>query len=503
MNGFRILTLMTFLPAAGGLWLSLLRGERDRLARAVALGISLAVLVLAGILWAGFDARPGAAPFQFAEEAVWVEGKTFSIHYRLGVDGISLAMIALTAFLVPCSVLASWSLPRGFMASLLFLETGMLGTFAALDLFLFYVFWEATLVPMTFIIGIWGGPRRIYAALKFFLFTAAGSVLMFAAILYVSLKAGTFDVQALQLLLPRHREVQAAGMVLFLAFAAAFAIKVPVFPLHTWLPDAHVEAPTAGSVILAGVLLKMGVYGFLRFAIPFFPEAARSAAPLFVTLAAVGVLFGAAMSMVQKDIKKLVAYSSVSHLGFAMLGVFSGTLAGTQGAVMQMVNHGLSTGALFLLVGILYERTHRRGTEDFGGIAAVTPRLATIFMIVTFSSIGLPGLNGFVGEFLVLLGSFRPHPFAAAAAALGVVLGAVYMLRLYRDVFFGPVSLPGRDRIADAGRRELAYLIPVLLLIVLLGVLPGTLLSRTEAASSRAAALLDPARPVAHETHER
>ncbi len=499
MSGFPILMMMALLPAAGGLWLALLRGERSALARAVALGVSLAVLAMAGILWAGFDARPDARAFQFRDDLVWVEA--FNIHFKVGVDGIALAMIALTAFLVPCSVLASWHMPRGFMAALLFLETGMIGTFAAMDLFLFYVFWEATLIPMYLIIGIWGGPRRVYSAMKFVLFTVAGSVLMLAAILYVALKTQTFDVVELQLLLPRLRDVQAAAPLLFLAFAVAFAIKVPVFPFHTWLPDAHVEAPTAGSVILAGVLLKMGAYGFLRFAIPFFPEAARTYTPLAVMLAVVGVVYGAAMAMAQKDIKKLVAYSSVSHLGFVMLGIFSGTVAGTQGAVMQMVNHGLSTGALFLLIGILYEKTHRRGTDDFGGMARVTPRYAAIFMIVTLSSVGLPGLNGFVGEFLVLFGSFGPHAFATAVAAVGVVLGAVYMLRLYRDVFFGPVTRPEREKVTDVGRFEMAYLVPVLLLIVLLGVLPNALLSKTEAASARAAGNLNPSRPVAHEHH--
>jgi NADH-quinone oxidoreductase subunit M len=417
----------------------------------------------------------------------------------MGVDGVSLAMVALTAFLVPCAILASWSMPRGLFAALLFLETGMIGTFAAMDLFLFYVFWEATLIPMVLIIGIWGGPRRIYSAVKFILYTAAGSVLMFAAILYCALAAGTFDVVQLQERLPSLPAVRSASSVLFLAFAAAFAIKVPVFPFHTWLPDAHVEAPTAGSVILAGVLLKMGAYGFIRFAIPFFPDAAARFTPLVLALAATGVVYGAAMAMAQKDIKKLVAYSSVSHLGLVMLGLFSGTLAGTQGAVMQMVNHGLSTGALFLLVGLLYERTHRRGTDDFGGMARVMPRYAAVFMIVTLSSIGLPGLNGFVGEFLVLFGAFTPHPVATSVAALGIVLGAVYMLKLYRDVFFGPVTSPERESVPDAKRFEMVYLVPVLLLIVLLGVLPNTVLSKTEASSAAVAGKLDPARKGTHE----
>jgi NADH-quinone oxidoreductase subunit M len=471
---FPILTVMTFLPSAAGLALAILRGERAPLARAVALGVSLVVLGLAAVAWAAFR---GAGSLEFVEDTVWVAA--FDIHYKVGVDGISLAMVALTAFLSPCAVLCSRGMPRGFMVALLFLETGMIGTFCAADLFLFYVFWEATLIPMYLIVGVWGGPRRVYAAVKFIVYTIVGSLLMFAAILYCYVEARTFDVVKLQDQLPVKLAL-GVQQVLFLAFGAAFAIKVPMFPFHTWLPDAHVEAPTAGSVILAGILLKMGAYGFLRFAVPFFPDAAAHYTPLVIALATIGVVYGAAMAMAQSDIKKLVAYSSVSHLGFVMLGIFSGTVSGAQGGVLQMVNHGLSTGALFLLVGIIYERTHRRGVDDFGGMARVMPVYATVFLIVTLSSIGLPGLNGFVGEFLVLFGSFRNHAFATVLAATGVVLGAVYMLRLYRDVFFGPVTMPEREKVADVGRAELAYLVPVVVLIVLLGILPNAVLSRTE-----------------------
>ncbi len=468
-----LLTLVTFLPAAAGLALAPVRGERSPLVRGGALLVSMVVVVLAGLAWAGCDGT-----MSLVEDHAWI--RHFHIHYKVGVDGISLAMVALTAILMPMAIAASWKQSNGFFVALLFLETGMMGAFVALDLFLFYVFWEAMLLPMYLLIGIWGGPRRIYAAVKFIIYTIVGSVLMLAAILYCYSKAGTFDILDLQRDLPRLQEVVQAGSWLFLAFAVSFAIKVPMFPFHTWLPDAHVEAPTAGSVILAGVLLKMGAYGFLRFAIPFFPQAAHDHTPLAIALSVIGIVYGSLMSMAQSDIKKLIAYSSVAHLGFVMLGIFSGSLSGAQGGVLQMVNHGLSTGALFLLVGIIYEKTHRRGVDDFGGMAKVMPVYATFFMIVTLSSIGLPGLNGFVGEFLILFGAFQQHPTATALAALGVVLGAVYMLKLYRDVFFGPVTMPEREKAGDVGDRELAYLVPITVLIILLGVLPNLVLSKTE-----------------------
>jgi NADH-quinone oxidoreductase subunit M len=460
-----LLTLITFLPAASGLLLAPLKAEKGAIVRWLALGVSLVVLLLACVAWIGFD--PKADGIQFREDHAWIHSVYLTpasgIRYTLGIDGISLAMVLLTAFLMPLA---------------LFLETGMLGAFCALDLFLFYVFWEAMLIPMYLLIGIWGGPRRIYASVKFILYTIAGSVLMLAAILYAASAAETFDVVKLQDKLPGlEPHVQ---QWLFLAFAVSFAIKVPLFPFHTWLPDAHVEAPTAGSVILAGVLLKMGTYGFLRFALPFFPAAAQHFTPLIVALSATGIVYGSLMAMAQSDIKKLVAYSSVAHLGFCMLGIFSGTVEGAQGGVLQMVNHGLSTGALFLLVGVIYEKTHRRGVDDFGGMARVMPVYATLFMIVTLSSIGLPGLNGFVGEFLVLFGSFPNHPKATAVASLGVVLGAVYMLKLYRDVFFGPVTRPEREKIGDVEKSDLGYLLPIIALIILLGVLPNLVLSKTE-----------------------
>jgi len=475
-----VLTLITFLPAAAGLALSPLKAEKGAVVRWGALGASLAVLVLAVMAWTGFDVK--ADPIQLRESCTWIPLEV-PLHYTMGIDGISLALIVLTAFLMPLAIRASWHQPNGFFIALLFLETGMMGAFCALDLFLFYVFWEGMLIPMYLLIGIWGGPRRIYASVKFILYTIVGSVLMLAAILYCGIQARTFDVVELQQKLPLMTEISPQTQSwLFAAFAVSFAIKVPLFPFHTWLPDAHVEAPTAGSVILAGVLLKMGTYGFLRFAIPFFPQAAQAHTPLIVALSTIGILYGSLMAMAQSDIKKLVAYSSVAHLGFCMLGIFSGTLQGAQGGVLQMVNHGLSTGALFLLVGVIYEKTHRRGVDDFGGMAKVMPVYATLFMIVTLSSIGLPGLNGFVGEFLVLFGAFPEHPKATAFAAVGVVLGAVYMLKLYRDVFFGPVTRPEREGIGDVGRAELGYLLPIVALIILLGILPNLVLSKTERA---------------------
>ncbi|MEK7379338.1 MAG: NADH-quinone oxidoreductase subunit M, partial [Candidatus Binatota bacterium] len=362
-----------------------------------------------------------------------------------------------------------------------------LGAFVALDLFLFYVFWEVMLVPMYFLIGVWGGPRRIYAALKFVLFTMAGSLLMLVAIIYLATRNSqvtqvlTFDLLRIyNLQLPYEEQIW-----LFLAFALSFAIKVPLFPFHTWLPDAHVEAPTAGSVILAGVLLKLGTYGFLRFAIPLFPEAALAAAPFIIALAVIGIVYGAMVAMMQADLKKLVAYSSVSHLGFVMLGLFAFNLQGIQGAIYQMLNHGLSTGALFLIVGMIYERRHTRMIDDFGGLWKQMPIFSAFFLVVTLSSIGLPGLNGFVGEFLILLGSFQASPFWTAGAASGVVLGAIYMLWMFRRVIFGPLSRPENQNLKDIGAREIAILIPILILIFFMGIYPRPFLARMQPAVER------------------
>ena len=425
------------------------------------------------------------AEMQLVERIPWMPG--FGIEYIVGVDGISLFLVLLTTLLMPIAILASWSVKekvKEFLIFMLLLETGLLGAFVALDLFLFYVFWEVMLVPMYFLIGVWGGTRRIYAALKFVIFTMAGSLLMLIAIIYLAMRhaqveqALTFDLLKLyDLHLPLNEQTW-----LFAAFALSFAIKVPLFPFHTWLPDAHVEAPTAGSVILAGVLLKLGTYGFLRFAMPLFPDAALAAAPYITALAVIGIIYGAVVAMMQTDIKKLVAYSSVSHLGFVMLGLFAFNMQGIQGAIYQMLNHGLSTGALFLLVGMIYERRHTRLIEAFGGLWKQMPIFSALFMIITFSSIGLPGLNGFVGEFLILLGAFAATPRWTAAAATGVILGAIYMLWMYRRVIFGPLTDPENAKLDDLGVRERIILAPILALVLLMGIYPQPFLQRMKPA---------------------
>jgi NADH-quinone oxidoreductase subunit M len=406
------------------------------------------------------------------------------------VDGLSILLVLLTTFLTPISILSTWTAVedrvKDFMLFFLLLEVGMLGVFMAQDLFLFYIFWEFTLVPMYFLIGIWGGPRRIYAAIKFFLYTMAGSILMLLAILFVGIKAGTFSVPELITALPGLYSsgtiAFGAQMLMFLAFAAAFAIKVPMWPLHSWLPDAHVEAPTAGSVILAGVLLKMGTYGFLRFNIPMFPDAAVKAAPWVALLAVIGIIYGAWVSYAQKDVKKLVAYSSVSHRGFVMLGLFALNPQGMEGAILQMINHGLSTGALFLLVGMIYEQTHTREIAVYGGLWKITPIFGTIMLIVSLSSMGLPGLNGFVGEFTILLGAFGSKaigsPWYAGIAAAGVIMAAIYILYMFQKMFLGPegsivaeVKKHGHV-LRDLNWREIVTLVPLLIFIFWIGLYP-------------------------------
>ena len=434
-------------------------------------------------IFALFDGANG--DMQLVESLRWMP--SFGINYIVGIDGISLFLVLLTTLLTPIAILASWSVQdklKEYLIFMLLLETGMLGAFVALDLFLFYVFWEVMLVPMYFLIGVWGGPRRIYAALKFVVYTMAGSLLMLVAIIYLATRhaqtdqALTFDLLKLYgLHLPMEQQ-----MWLFLAFALSFAIKVPLFPFHTWLPDAHVEAPTAGSVILAGVLLKLGTYGFLRFAMPLFPNAAMAAAPFITALAVVGIIYGAVVAMMQSDIKKLVAYSSVSHLGFVMLGLFAFNLQGVQGGIYQMINHGLSTGALFLLVGMIYDRRHTRMISEFGGLWKQIPVFSAMLLMVTLSSIGLPGLNGFVGEFLILLGSFSVTSYWTAAAATGVVLGAIYMLWVFRRVIYGPLTNPANEKLADLNAREICLLAPILFLIVLMGVYPQPFLRRMQPA---------------------
>jgi len=477
-----ILSLTLFSPLAGALMLVLTPGQEIAGVRRSALVYSLIPFGFSLLLLAWFDsADPG---FQFVERAAWIPG--FHIDYHLGVDGMSLFLVLLTTFLTPVVVLASWgdieARVKEYMVLLLFLETGMLGAFLALDLFLFYVFWEVMLVPMYFIIGVWGGPRRIYAAIKFVLFTMVGSLPMLVAILYlVWLYAQQHGQVSFNLLQLYELNVPLATQLwLFAAFALAFAIKVPLFPFHTWLPDAHVEAPTGGSVILAGVLLKLGTYGFLRYAVGLFPQAAAVAWPFVAGAAVIGIVYGALVSMVQPDLKKLVAYSSVSHLGFVMLGLFAFNQQGVTGSIYQMLNHGLSTGALFLVVGVIYHRRHTRLIADFGGLWKQLPLFSVVFLVVMLSSVGLPGLNGFVGEFLILLGAFDSSVTAAVIGTMGIILGAVYMLWMFQRVMFGPLDKPANQALSDLTGRELVVFAPVLLMIVVMGVYPRPFLSRME-----------------------
>ncbi|MDI6771658.1 MAG: NADH-quinone oxidoreductase subunit M [bacterium] len=500
-----MLTTLIFLPLAGALGIALLPRGREGAVRWAGLGVSLLVLLAAARVFQAFDASSGA--MQMVEQAPWVPA--FGISYRVGVDGISLLLVGLTAVIFPIALLSSWAAiadrVKAFTMAILGLETAVLGTFLSLDLILFYVFWEAVLIPMAFLIALWGGPNRRYAAIKFFLYTMAASVLMLIAIIAthvlgaVLLWERTFDIERLAtMVLP----VRTQGW-LFAAFALAFAVKVPIWPLHTWLPDAHTEAPTAGSVILAAILLKMGTYGFVRFGPTLFPDALVASAPLLAALAIVGILYGAAVSWAQTDLKRLIAFSSVSHLGFVMLGIAAMNEQGFQGALIQMVNHGVSTGALFLIVGVLYERTHSREIADYGGVAARMPRFAAIFTIVLLSSAALPGTNGFVGEFLILLGAFRTSTWWAALAVGGVILSAVYLLWAYQQVMHGPLVAKHPERLLELTRREVLVFVPLIALIFAIGVYPKPLLDRSEAAVqaalerlNRTAATTLPARAV-------
>jgi NADH-quinone oxidoreductase subunit M len=479
------LSLLVFLPVLGALALLPIPARRSSALFRAALGASLLTFLVS--LWVLYRFDPDLGEMQLVERHTWIPA--YGVEYLVGVDGLSLFLLALTALLVPIAILASWTTiqrrVKEYLFFMLLLETGMLGALVALDLFLFYVFWEVMLVPMYFLIGVWGGERRVYAAVKFVIYTMAGSLLMLVAIIFLATR--NFQVTqtlTFSLLKIAHLHLPYDEQTwLFLAFALSFAIKVPLFPLHTWLPDAHVEAPTAGSVILAGVLLKMGTYGFLRFAIPLFPEAAVAAAPFITALAVIGIVYGALVAMMQEDLKKLVAYSSVSHLGFVMLGLFAFNLQGIEGAVYQMLNHGLSTGALFLIVGMIYDRRHTRRIDDFGGLWKQVPVLSALFLVVTLSSIGLPGLNGFVGEFLILLGAFQATPVWTAVAASGVVLGAIYMLWMFRRVFFGPLDRPENQRLEDLNLREICLLAPIVVLIFFMGVYPQPFLSRMKSSA--------------------
>ena len=483
-SDFPILTLLTFLPALGALVIMLSKKEETAQIRLTALITSLMNFFFSLPLF--FYFQSDFTGMQFVEKVPWI--KEYGITYFMGIDGISLLLILLTTFFAPICVVACWNditdKVKEFMICLLLLETGMIGVFVSLDLFLFYVFWEVMLIPMYLLIGVWGNPaRRIYAAIKFFLFTMFGSLLMLVAILFLYFYNHgvtgeyTFDLLKLYELtnIPTNYQIW-----LFLAFFLAFAIKVPMFPFHTWLPDAHTEAPTVGSVLLAAVLLKMGTYGFLRFNMPLFPVAAHDFVPLISILAIIGIIYGALVSMVQKDLKRLVAFSSVSHLGFVMLGLFALNVQGIQGGLIQMINHGLSTGALFLIVGMVYERRHTRMIEDFGGLSKVMPIFAVIFMIVTLSSIGLPGLNGFVGEFLILLGTFKSNVVYAVFAASGVIFAAVYMLWMFQRVMFGEVTKEENKNLKDLSIREIGILVPILVFIFWIGLYPKTFLDKTE-----------------------
>ncbi|HEX9838660.1 MAG TPA: NADH-quinone oxidoreductase subunit M [Anaerolineales bacterium] len=482
MNFFlQPLTLLTFFPLVGILILIFIPSDRKNELRWVALATSLVTFGIS--LWVLSMFNASNPDLQLVAQYNWITVAGWNIQYYLGVDGLSILLVLLTTLLTPISILSTWTAVeervKDFMLFFLLLEVGMTGVFLAQDLFLFYIFWEFTLVPMYFLIGIWGGPRRIYAAIKFFLYTMAGSILMLLAILWLGIYGGTFSVPELiaQGNIPANVQTW-----LFLAFTAAFAIKVPMWPLHSWLPDAHVEAPTAGSVILAGVLLKMGTYGFLRFNIPLFPEASIRAAPWIALFATIGIIYGAAVSYAQADVKKLVAYSSVSHLGFVMLGLFALNSQGMQGAILQMINHGLSTGALFLLVGMIYEQTHTREINVYGGLWKITPIFGTIMLIVSLSSMGLPGLNGFVGEFAILLGAFGSlaigNAWYAAISALGVIMAAVYILYMFQKMFLGPqgevvdeVKQHGRG-LRDLNWREIGIMVPLLILIFWIGLYP-------------------------------
>ncbi|MEQ8331733.1 NADH-quinone oxidoreductase subunit M [Nisaea sp.] len=475
MSDWPLLSLVTFLPLAGALFIGLTRGDEEQVAknaRYVALWTSLITFFVSLLIWAGFD--PTTPDFQFVEKREWLPD--WGIGYHMGVDGISMWFVLLSTLLTPICILSSWEAVqkrvKEYMIAFLVLETLMVGMFCALDILVFYIFFEGVLIPMFLIIGIWGGARRVYAAFKFFLYTLLGSVLMLIAILAMYLQTGTTDIPALM----------AAGFPtglqtwLWLAFFASFAVKVPMWPVHTWLPDAHVEAPTAGSVILAGVLLKMGGYGFLRFSIPMFPEATEYFAPLVFTLSVVAVIYTSLVALVQEDMKKLIAYSSVAHMGFVTIGMFTLNTQGVEGSIFQMLSHGIVSGALFLCVGVVYDRMHTREIAAYGGLVERMPRYALVFMIFTMASVGLPATSGFVGEFLILMGAFESSTWLAAFAATGLILGAAYMLYLYRRIIFGVLDKEALKQILDLSPREIAIFAPLIILVFWMGIYPSTFL---------------------------
>lgn len=488
-----LLTYLILTPLAGSFLILFFKKEQVNLIKYFGVAISVIAFIVSLVIYFQFDSAN--SDFQFVNKFNWIKG--LNIQYHVGIDGMSMLLVLLTTFLTPLTLISSWSSietkVKEFTFFFLILEVGMLGVFISLDLFLFYIFWEAMLIPMYFIIGIWGGKERVYAAVKFFIYTMFGSLLMLVAIVWLAVYAitplGHFTTNLVELYTIAPQIPMNIQMWMFLAFAFSFAIKVPLFPLHTWLPDAHVQAPTAGSVILAGVLLKMGTYGLLRFNLPLFPQASIAAAPFISVLAVIGIIYGALVAMVQTDVKKLVAYSSVSHLGFVVLGIFAMTQESVQGSIIQMINHGLSTGALFLLVGVIYERTHTREIADYGGIAKVIPLFSFAFMFASLSSVGLPGLNGFVGEFLILLGSFQSPVLNSwaftAFGASGVIFAAVYLLWMYQRVVFGPVKNPKLTGMKDMNNREIFVLIPIFILIIWIGIYPSTFLKVSDKSTAK------------------
>ncbi len=470
--GYPLLSTVIFLPILGGLIMLLISRSQEGLVRWAALFFSVLTMVLSLPLFTGFDKTTHL--MQFVERKPWIP--EWGVEYHVGVDGISVLFVLLSALITILCILISWNSikvkVKEFYVSLLLIEGAMIGVFCSLDFFLFYIFWEAMLIPMYLIIGVWGGPRRVYAAIKFFLFTFVGSVLMLVGIIALYLKTGTFNIVELsRAALPFKMQ-----MWLFWAFFAAFAVKVPMFPVHTWLPDAHTEAPTAGSVVLAAILIKMGAYGFLRFSLPILPEAAKAVTPLMIGLSVVAIIYGGLVCFAQTDLKRLIAYSSVSHMGFVTLGIFSLNTQGMEGGILYMINHGIVTGALFLCVGIVYDRTHSREIADYGGLASVMPVYAGFFMLFTLASVGLPGLNGFVSEFLVILGGLKAKKIAGVLAATGIIIGAGYMLWLYQRVFFNEVN-ENISRIEPMGLREALPLLSLALFVLWIGVYPNTFLS--------------------------
>ncbi len=473
MTSWPILSVIVFLPLVGALFIAFLSNDEAgvRNARWLALWTTLITFVISLILVWRYD--PSTADFQFVEKAPWLGG---SINYSMGVDGISLPFVILTTALMPIAILASWEAiqrrVREYMIAFLALETLMVGTFCALDLVLFYLFFEGGLIPMFLIIGVWGGPRRVYASFKFFLYTLLGSVLMLLAIMAMYWDAGTTDIPTLL----HHAFPHSLQTWAFLAFLASFAVKMPMWPVHTWLPDAHVEAPTAGSVILAAILLKMGGYGFLRFSLPMFPEASQHLAPLIYALSVIAIIYTSLVALVQEDVKKLIAYSSVAHMGFVTMGIFAVTAQGISGGIFQMISHGIVSAALFLCVGVVYDRMHTREIAAYGGIVNRMPIYAFVFMVFALANVGLPGTSGFVGEFLTLIGTFRVNNWVATLATLGTILSACYMLWLYRKVIFGKLEKPNLQWIKDIGPREMIILAPLVILTILIGVYPKPVL---------------------------